>query len=151
MDIVQAEVQQESSSNQVCNLGLFGEGDYGSYEKTRVSGQESLPANKLTERQIEDILYKFTVWKANLAYAQPGSGDEKRNLIIFRGDYQRYVNIIEMVLASLEALEKEFVCNRYFMKVPFKIIADKLSVGERNLYRIRKKVIRQFVIAFGWE
>ena len=62
-----------------------------------------------------------------------------------------YVNVIEVVLASFNTLEQDFVNIRYFSKVPFKIIADKLPVGERNLYRIRKKVIRQFAIAFGWE
>lgn len=110
-----------------------------------------LSRKKMLERRVEEFLYNYTMWKTNLNYILPNNGHEMREIVVFRKDYQMHVNVIEVALANFSALEQEFVNSRYFSKVPFKIMADQLAVGERNLYRIRKKIIRQFAIAFGWQ
>lgn len=106
-------------------------------------------ADKQIEHRVEVALYNYPMWKVNLLNINSTEGNKENILGVFREDYQTGVKIIEATLSNFSTLEQNFVKYRYSEKKPFKIIADKLSMTERHLYRIRKKIINQLAVAFG--
>lgn len=111
--------------------------------------QESLETKKLN-KEIEKILYEYPLWKVNLKYYSLWKNKQDALVVVLsRTEYQSEVELVEDVIANLTYLEQEFVYCRYFKKMPFKIIAEKLAVVERHLYRIRRRVIEQFCLALG--
>lgn len=110
------------------------------------------------DKEIEKILYEYPIWKVNLKHCsrlknkQQAACDNRQNslrLVQSNTEYQSKVDFVEDVIANLTYLEQEFIHCRYFKKMPFKIIAEKLAVVERHLYRIRRRVIDQFGLALG--
>lgn len=118
--------------------------------------------NKRIMQHIESILYQYPMWEVNLFYFSE-TGDVEADKLSFasigyvggkmgivRRDYQIYLNYIDSILVRLSSIEEQFVRHRYFEKAAFKIIADKLAVTERHLYRIKNQVLYQFAVAFGF-
>lgn len=121
----------------------------GSVDVNKHNSRCSYLADKQIEQRVEVALYNYPMWKVNLLNIDSTEGNKENILGVFREDYQTRVKIIEATLSNFSTLEQNFVQYRYSEKKPFKIIADELSMTERHLYRIRKKVIKQLAIAFG--
>lgn len=121
----------------------------GSVDVNKHNSRRSYLTDKQIERRVEVALYNYPMWKVNLLNINSTKGNRENILGVFREDYKTGVKIIEATLSNFSTLEQNFVKYRYSEKKPFKIIADKLSMTERNLYRIRKKIINQLAVAFG--
>ncbi|MDF2636330.1 MAG: hypothetical protein K0R78_3204 [Pelosinus sp.] len=141
MNNVQAEPELSSSWCIQKKIGLVDGNKY-------YSGCRYL-VDKQIEHRVEVALYNYPMWKVNLLNITPTEGTKENILGVFREDYQMGVKIIEATLSNFSTLEQNFVKYRYSEKKPFKIIADELSMTERHLYRIRKKIINQLAVAFG--
>ena len=116
-------------------------------------------------RSIEAALYAYPIWK--VSFEQCKYLDENRNfkmrylhgwqgmvieeIGILRQEYILRIKLIEETMVVLSPVQREFIRQRYFDKMPFKIIAGEMAVAERHLYRIRQDIIRIFAISFGWQ
>ena len=64
----QRELNNQSDEN-MYNSGLFSNERYGDFVLINQSFDEcSLSRNKLLERRVEETLYNYTMWKANLEH-----------------------------------------------------------------------------------
>lgn len=141
MNNVQAEPELSNSWCIQKKIGLVDANKY-------YSGYSYL-VDKQIEHRVEAALYNYPMWKVNLLNIDSTEGNKENILGVLREDYQTGVKIIEATLSNFSTLEQNFVQYRYSEKKPFKIIADELSMTERHLYRIRKKIINQLAVAFG--
>lgn|GEM_PF-3180759 len=115
-------------------------------------------------KSVEAALYAYPIWKVSFEqyknlydngifetrYSNERHGSVVNEVSVLQRDYILRIKLIEETLTILSPMQREFIQQRYFEKMPFKIIAEKMAVVERHLYRIRQDIIRIFAMSFGW-
>lgn len=116
-------------------------------------------------KSVEAALYAYPIWKVSFEqckslydstsfetrYIMEWYGDELDEIGILKREYVLRIKLIEETVSVLSPIQREFIQQRYFEKMPFKMIAEEMSMAERQLYRIRQEVIRIFAMSFGWQ
>jgi hypothetical protein len=116
-------------------------------------------------KSVEAALYAYPLWKVSFEQCKYlyGSGvlegrymnEWSENIVdgigVLRREYILRIKLIEETMTILSPIQREFIQQRYFGKMPFKIIAEAMAVAERHLYRIRQEVIQVFTMVFGWQ
>lgn len=144
---------------------------YAKYEESLLcskknDGYKNKPAHENQfAKSVEAALYAYPIWKISFEqckhfyenpifktrYMNEWNENRVEEVGILRREYVFRIELIQETMTVLSPLQRQFIQQRYFEKMPFKIIASEMSVAERHLYRIRQDVIRIFAMSFGWQ